>query len=120
MKNPIRALALTFALAASASCAFAQSQAGYSRTLPDKAKLGTLEIVVFPQARLDGKNVTMAPGARITDTANMLATPGSLRGRLPVLYRVDLLGQVKEAWILTPEEVRKVKAAAAGQGSGSR
>lgn len=120
MKNPIRALALTFALAASASCAFAQSPADNSRALPDKAKLGTLEIVVFPQARLDGKSVTMAPGARITDTSNMLATPGNLRGQFPVLYRVDLLGQVNEAWILTPEEVKKVKAAAARQASGSR
>jgi len=115
MKNPIRALALILALATAA--ALAQSP---PRKLPERARLGTLEIVVFPQALLDGKQITMAPGARITGTNDMLATPASLRGPQPVLYRVDVLGQVNEAWILTPEEVRQARKMAERQAGGTR
>ena len=110
MKNPVRALALTLVLSLAGASALAQSP---PRTLPDRARLGTLEIVVFPKALLDGKEITMAPGTRIMGTSNMLAAPGSLRGPLPVLYRVDMLGQVNEAWILTPEELRQAKKSAA-------
>jgi hypothetical protein len=117
MKNPVRALTLTLALALAATAALAQSP---PRTLPDRARLGTLEIVVFPKALLDGKEITMAPGTRIMGTSGMLATPGSLRGPLPVLYRTDMLGQVNEAWILTPEELRKAQQSAGRQGGATR
>ena len=117
MKNPIHALALALALALAAASALAQSA---PRALPERARLGTLEIVVFPRALLDGKEITMAPGTRIMGTSGMLAAPGSLRGPLPVLYRIDMLGQVNEAWVLTPEELRRVQQSAGRQGGGTR
>ncbi len=111
MNQAIKTLlfALGFALCAS-------SASGEPRKFPERTRLGTLEIVVFPQARLDGKDVTLAPGTRIHDRSGLLALPATVKGPVEVRYRLDTLGQVIEAWILTPEELRQAKAAAAGGG----
>lgn len=111
MKNAAQALILALVLATLP--AFAQTQ----RTFPERTRLGTLEIRIFPRALLEGREITMAPGARIMDATNTIVTPASLRGPQPVRYRLDLLGQVSEAWILTPDEVRAAREAAAREGS---
>ncbi|MFP5461762.1 MAG: hypothetical protein ACLGII_09320 [Gammaproteobacteria bacterium] len=76
------------------------------RTFAEPTRLGTLEVTVFPQARLDGKDVLLAPGARIRNESNLLAVPSTIRGKVPVRYRTDPMGQVLDAWILTEEELR--------------
>jgi hypothetical protein len=84
--------------------------------------VGTLEILVFPQARLDGREVLLAPGTRIFGTGSALAIPSTVKGPVPVRYRLDTLGQVNEAWILTPEELRQAlqERSAGGRPSGAR
>lgn len=111
MKSAVKALTLALILATQP--ALAQTQ----RTFPERTRLGTLEITVFPKALLEGREITMAPGARIKDATNTIVTPASLRGPHPVRYRLDLLGQLSEAWILTPDEVRAAREAAAREGS---
>lgn len=103
MKNAAKALTLALALASLP--ALAQTL----RSFPERTLPGTLEIRVFPKALLDGREITMAPGARIMDTTNTIVTPASVRGPQPVRYRLDLLGQVAEAWILTPGEARAAR-----------
>ena len=112
MNHALKALFLTLALALCASPAGAQQ-----RKFPENARLGTLQIHVFPQATLDGKVTTLAPGTRIHDKADMLVLPSTVQGPVTVLYRIDTLGQVAEAWILTPEELRRAQEAAARAGS---
>jgi hypothetical protein len=108
MNQAIKALLFVIGIALSAAASSAQP-----RAFPQNTRLGTLEIVVFPRAKLDGKDVTLAPGTRIHDRSNLLALPGTVKGPVDVRYRLDTLGQVIEAWILTPEELRQAREAAA-------
>jgi hypothetical protein len=111
MNQAIKTFLFALAFALSALPASAEP-----RKFPPNTRLGTLEIVVFPKARLDGKDVTLAPGTRIHDRSDLLALPATVKGPVTVLYRTDSLGQVIEAWILTPEELAKARADAAGAG----
>ena len=103
--RPARALAyaLSFALAlALATLPQAHAQA---RTFPSHTKLGALEITVFPRATLDDKPIVMAPGVRILNESNLIQLPSTVRGVRAVRYRTDMLGQVIEVWLLTPQEL---------------
>jgi hypothetical protein len=81
--------------------------------LPDRArigKLGILNIDVFPQAKLDNKDVYLAPGTRVFSTTNLIVLPMSIQNSpQPVVYRQDTMGQLIEAWILTDDEIRAIK-----------
>ena len=105
-KNGYRAAALLLSAAAGLSAAAAWAQ---PRSFAEPTRLGTLEVTFFPQARLDGKDVLFAPGARIRNESNLLAVPSTIRGKVPVRYRTDAMGQVLDAWILTDEELRIAK-----------
>jgi len=88
------------------AAAVVPARAQVPRYFPANTKLGTLEVTQFPMGRLDGRDVRFGPGLRIFDTANMILMPTSVAGKVIVRYRVDMMGQVNEAWILTPEELR--------------
>jgi hypothetical protein len=83
------------------------------KRLPDRArtgKLAMLTIDVFPQAKLDGKDVYLAPGARVFSTTNLIVLPMSIQNApQPVVYRQDVMGQLLEAWVLTDDEIRALK-----------
>lgn len=104
-KNGFRATVLL----ASAALWLSATAWAEPRTFAEPTRLGTLEVTVFPQARLDGKEVRLAPGARIRNESNLLAVPSTIRGKVPVRYRTDPMGQVLDAWILTDEELRIAK-----------
>jgi len=74
------------------------------RSIDPQALAGRLIITQFPQARLDGREVLLAPGVRIRSTDNLLRLPGSLASEQVVRYRLDPGGQVIEVWLLTDEE----------------
>ncbi|MEK9776205.1 MAG: hypothetical protein VW339_08720, partial [Quisquiliibacterium sp.] len=75
------------------------------RSFPADARVGLLQVDVFPSAVLNGQKIVMAPGARIYDTANRIIIPSTLGSAVQVLYKLDALGQVHHAWILTPREL---------------
>jgi hypothetical protein len=83
------------------------------KRLPDRARTGQLAILivdVFPQAKLNNKDVYLAPGTRLFSTTNLIVLPMSIQNSpQPVVYRQDTLGQLIEAWILTDEEIRALK-----------
>ena len=74
------------------------------RSIDPQALAGRLIITQFPQARLDGREVVLAPGVRIRSTDNLLRLPGSLASEQMVRYRLDPGGQVIEVWLLTDQE----------------
>ena len=93
------ATALLFALPAGAQV---------QRSFPQNALRGEITVGEPPELTLNGKPTRLAPGARIRSQANMLEMSGSLIGqRLPVHYTIDINGQVKDIWLLTPEELAK-------------
>jgi hypothetical protein len=74
------------------------------RIIDPQALAGRLAITQFPRARLDGREVLLAPGVRIRSTDNLLRLPASLSDEQTVRYRLDPGGQVIEVWLLTDEE----------------
>ena len=54
--------------------------------------------------RSNGQRVQLAPGAQIRDASNRVIVPTALPPAALVKYRLDASGQVREVWILTPQE----------------
>ncbi len=106
---------VALALLCAAPAAIAQA-----RTFPERTKLGTLEILVFPIATLDGQRVTMGPGARVLNESNLIQVPSTVQGERAVRYRTDMFGQVVEVWLLTPEELAIAKEQARKAGGAAR
>ncbi len=69
---------------------------------------GELMVTAPPEVRLNGQPVRLAPGARIRAADNMLRMSGALvNQRLLVHYTVDLNGQLRDVWVLTPAEAAR-------------
>ena len=78
------------------------------RNFPADALRGALVVENAPEVTLNGQPARLAPGARIRSQTNMVAMSASLAGaRLLVNYTLDMNGQVKDVWILTPEEAAR-------------
>jgi len=95
---------LLVALLACAPFASRDAVAQALRSIDPQALAGRLIVTQFPQARLDGREVLLAPGVRIRSTDNLLRLPGSLASEQLVRYRLDPGGQVIEVWLLTDQE----------------
>lgn len=88
-----------------ASSVFAQVQRNFTR----EALRGDLVVGVYPEATLNGKPARFAPGGRIFGLNNTFELPGTLSGRkAKVHYTVDSMGQLRDVWILRPDEAAKV------------
>ena len=76
------------------------------RSFPEKTKIGMLQMGNFPEAQLDGKRIIFAPGVRIMNVSNTTVLPMTIQEPVRIRYRLDSLGQVDLAWILSAEEAR--------------
>ena len=75
------------------------------RQFPQAALRGDIVFGQPPELLLNGEAARLAPGARIRAENNMIVLSGSLAGsRLVVHYTSDPQGQIKDVWILRPEE----------------
>ncbi len=97
---------LRLAIAFSAAvCLAAPASAQVQRNFPQNALRGAIVIGAAPEITLNGNAGRLSPGARIRDMNNMTLVPGAIvGGRFLVNYTIDLSGQVKDVWILRPEE----------------
>jgi hypothetical protein len=103
-QRPARAALVAFVLCVASGLSIGQVQ----RNFPQTALRGSLVIGDPPEATLNGDPARLAPGVRIRNANNMLAMSGTLTGsRLLVHYTLDMLGLIKDVWILTPDEARK-------------
>ena len=75
------------------------------RQFPQTALRGEIVFGQPPELQLNGETARLAPGARIRAENNMIVLSGSLIGsRHVVHYTSDPLGQIKDVWILQPQE----------------
>lgn len=82
---------------------------GIVREAPKDVRPGRLVVTAAPQITIDGKPDRLSPGARIRDLNNMLVLSAGITGQdIPVVYRRDAAGLVHEAWVLTPDEYRRL------------
>ena len=90
--------ALAFALPAQAQ-----------RVFENNALRGELLVTAPPESLLNGKPVRLSPGARIRNQQNMIQLSGSLlQQKMLVNYTLDGMGQVRDVWVLTEEEARRL------------
>lgn len=100
----IRCVMLAAALCAATLPAAAQAP----RNFPATALRGELVVVQPPEARLNGRPARLAPGARIRGENNLLVMSGAVVGqRLLVHYTLDNTGELKDVWVLRPEEAAR-------------
>ena len=98
------------AAALAAACA-ATSHAQFNRHLPADGKLGELvgQKYPLPLVEIDEQVVRLAPGARVYDVDNRMILHTFLPPQAPVLFVLDMNGDVARAYILRPEEWERLK-----------
>jgi len=78
--------------------------------LPADGRYGEMTAFDYPQALVGKVTLRLAPGARIYDRSNLIVMPAAVpRSGGPVLYKLDIHGQVAQMWLLTPEEAAAAK-----------
>ena len=104
-----RFLAALAPLALVAASAFAQTAEPprQVREFPKEALRGELTVLAPPDITLNGKPARLSPGSRIRDINNHLVLSAALANQKhTVNYIADNMGQLHQAWILTPEEIK--------------
>ncbi len=85
------------------------TQAFAERTFPQQAKRGDLQAYQYPSLEIGGKVYKLSPGSRIFNHANLIIMPASLQAKTaPVMYQLDINGQVSRVWLLTREEAARL------------
>ena len=82
------------------------------RFLPASGLRGTLgEPQVFPAVRIGSRTLRLSPGARIYDRSNRTIVHAQLPPGADVLYSTDQGGDIQRMYILTDEELLRLKQA---------
>ncbi|HZN23262.1 MAG TPA: hypothetical protein VFB75_03490 [Burkholderiales bacterium] len=90
----------------------ASAQFIQQRILPANAVRGTLgEPQVFPTVRIGSRTLRLSPGARIYDRSNRTIVHGQLPSGAEVLYSTDQAGDIQRMYILTEEELLRLRQA---------
>jgi hypothetical protein len=79
------------------------------RILPQNAVLGELTATSYPYVTIGKKRFHLAPGSLIFDQNNRTILPNSLPRKAAVLYQLDANGDLHKMWLLTPDELAKLK-----------
>ena len=86
---------------------FASAAAAQVRPIPADAQRAKMRHLESGVVELDGKRAQLAPGAQIRDASNRVIVPSALPPGSIVKYRRDAAGQVREVWVLSPQEAAK-------------
>ena len=85
-------------------CLFSVATAHAGRILPATAQPGDLKGIDFPYVKIGDNTLKLAPGLRIFDVQNRMVFYTMLPAEAKVFYQLDLMGQVLNLWLATPEE----------------
>jgi hypothetical protein len=82
------------------------------RFLPANGARGTLgEPQLFPAVRIGSRTLRLSPGARIYDRSNRTIVHAQLPPGAEVLYSTDQTGDIQRMYILTDEELLRLRQA---------
>ena len=71
--------------------------------LADGSMIGVMTTQQLPVVQIDGRQMRLAPGARIVGANNASVTPNQVPANTKVRYRVDASGLVTHVWLLPPD-----------------
>lgn len=88
----------------------AAAQPVQQRSLPAKASRGTLgESLEFPTVKINNRILRLSPGARIFDQSNRTIVHAQLPPGSEVMYTSDPAGDIQRMYVLTEEELVRLK-----------
>lgn len=88
-------------------CLLAAGAHAQLRTIPEQAKDGQIRHLQDMIVSIDGVAVRLAPGVQIRDRDNRLMLPTAIPAGAQVRYLLDPDGQVRQVWVLTPDEAKR-------------
>jgi hypothetical protein len=86
---------------------FASTATAQIRPIPSDTERAKMRHIEGRVVELDGKRAQLAPGAQIRDESNRIIVPTALPPDSVVKYRRDAAGQVRDVWVLSPQEAAK-------------
>ncbi len=90
----------------------AVTHAHAERTFPEQAKRGELKAYAYPEMKIGVKTYRLSPGSRIINEQNMIIMPATLQLQsAPVMYMLDMGGELAKVWLLTAEEAKRIRMA---------
>ena len=108
----MRKLLLLLVFCCSAAVFTTPAQVVQQRFLPAKASRGTLgDPLEFPTVKIDSRTLRLSPGARIFDQSNRTIVHAQLPPGAEVLYTSDAAGDIQRMYVLTEEELLRLKQA---------
>ena len=85
------------------------TQAFAERTFPEQAKRGELKAYEYPSMKIGDNVYRLSPGSRIFNEHNLIIMPASLLVQTaPVMYLLDMSGDLSRGWLLTGEEAARL------------
>mgnify|MGYP001221452469 FL=1 len=88
------------------------TQALAERTFPQQARRGELKAYEYPSMKIGGHVYKLAPGSRMFNERNLLIMPASLLVQTaPIMYTLDMSGDLSGIWLLTGEEAARLPVA---------
>ena len=90
-------------------CLIAGSAHAQLRNIPEQAKDGQIRHLQDMIVSINGVAVRLAPGVQIRDGHNRLMLPTAIPAGAQVKYLLDPDGQVRQVWVLTPDEAKQQK-----------
>ena len=85
------------------------TQALAERNFPERAKRGDVKAYDYPSMKIGDKVYRLSPGCRIFNRQNLIVMPASLQGGTgPVMYMLDINGDLSRIWLLTGEEAARL------------
>jgi hypothetical protein len=88
-------------------CLIAAGAHAQLRNIPEQAKDGQIRHLQDMMVSIDGVAVRLAPGVQIRDRDNRLMLPTAIPAGAQVRYLLDPAGQVRQVWLLTPDEAKR-------------
>ena len=102
MRRALLLLGLALVLSGTAAAQF--------RTIPDSAQRGVIQHLRGMVVSIDGKQMSLAPGATIRNERNLIIVPVALpRDGALAEFLLDAGGQISRVWLLTREEAERPK-----------
>jgi hypothetical protein len=87
---------------------FAVATLAFERPFPPVAKRGMMSPAIYPAVVIDGTTRSLAAGARIWNTDNLIEMPAALRGSdFVVNYTENGQGEIDRIWLLSADEARQ-------------
>lgn len=84
-----------------------------NRTLPPEAKVGVMQPLGDDgNVTIDAQSLPISPATQFRNRQNLIVMPATIQEKQDVVYLNDFQGFVHRVWMIGPDELEAIKAAA--------